>query len=117
MKIPSIKIAEWKFFGRRTVGLTIFPFIFIRESYADKINDEKLSQIINHESIHIIQQKELLVIIFYLWYFLEFSIRYLKTFNFDKAYYSISFEKEAYENEKNSEYIKNRKLWSFLKYL
>jgi hypothetical protein len=117
MEKPIVKIGEWRFFGKRTVGLTVFPFIFIRKSYTERINEEKLEQIINHESIHIRQQKELFVIIFYLWYFLEFLIRYLKTFDFDEAYYSISFEKESYENEKNLEYLKNRKFWSFLKYL
>lgn len=32
------------------------------------------------------------------------------------AYYNISFEKEAYEHEKDVEYLKRRKFWGFIKY-
>lgn len=34
-----------------------------------------------------------------------------------KAYREISFEKEAYENERNLHYLEKRKWFSFLKYL
>ena len=40
-------------------GITIYPFIILREDCADEVT-------INHESIHIQQQKESLVIGFYL---------------------------------------------------
>ena len=113
---PIIKVKDFKFFGKKTIGLTIFPFILLRKSYFDYYGESYLKETINHESIHIEQQKELLVVFFYFWYFGEFLIRRLFV-NSDKAYKSISFEKEAYQNEKNLDYIKTRKFWSFIKYI
>ena len=34
-----------------------------------------------------------------------------------KAYYAISFEREAYANEKDLNYLKKRSFWSFFKYV
>jgi len=34
-----------------------------------------------------------------------------------RVYANISFEREAYQNEGNSSYLRNRKLWTFLHYL
>lgn len=92
-------------------GLTFYPFVFL----ADK--DDKLNEVfINHEKIHIRQQLELLIVPFYLWYFIEYLIRLLQFKNRKKAYLNISFEREAYLNEKNLHYLKQRSFWRFLKY-
>ncbi len=93
-------------------GLTAFPFIFLKY-HLDK-ND---LVIINHEKIHLKQQVELLVIPFFIWYFIEFLIRFLQYKKFDLAYHNISFEREAYANEKDFNYLKIRKLYSFFNYL
>ena len=91
------------------IATTIFPFIiFWRGSY-DKVS-------LSHEKIHIRQQIELLVIFFYLIYGLEYLIKGIKYRSFDMGYENISFEREAYENENDLEYYKNRKLYSFIKY-
>lgn len=93
-------------------GLTLFPFVFM----ADK--DDKLNvTFINHEKIHIRQQLELLVLPFYIWYFLEFLVRLFQYKNKFEAYKNISFEREAYSNEKDLNYLKQRSFWRFLKYL
>lgn len=93
-------------------GLTFYPFVFL----ADK--DDKLNEIfINHEKIHIRQQLELLIVPFYLWYTAEYLLRLIQFRNRKKAYYSISFEKEAYANEKDLEYLKSRSFWRFLSYM
>ena len=93
-------------------GLTFYPFVFL----ADK--DDKLNEVfINHEKIHIRQQLELLILPFYLWYFTEYLIRLLQFRNRKKAYYAISFEREAYANEKDLEYLKSRSFWRFLRYV
>ena len=73
--------------------------------------------LLNHEKIHLKQQVELLIIFFYLWYGIEFTVRFFQYKNWDKAYRNISFEREAYENEKDFEYLKKRKIWGFWKYL
>ena len=90
----------------RINGIALYPFIFIRP--------DSTTTIINHESIHIKQQAELLVLPFYLWYVTEWFIRLFFKGN---AYRNISFEREAYENSNNLGYLKTRKLFSFLKYL
>lgn len=93
-------------------AMAIFPFIIINNEYLR--NNKTL---INHERIHLRQQAELLVIFFYVWYFTEFFFRILQYKTRQKAYEHISFEKEAYENEHNLDYLKTRKFWSFYKYL
>lgn len=92
--------------------MTLFPFIFLK--YKDLKNDDVL---VNHEKIHLKQQAELLLIFFYLFYGLEWFFKVLKYKNGYLAYKNLSFEREAYQHEKNFKYIKKRKFWAFLKYL
>lgn len=55
---------------------------------------------------------------FYIVYVIEWSIRsILYKGNTKKAYKNMSFEKEAYGNQNNVDYLKNRKLFSWLKYI
>ena len=93
-------------------GLTFYPFVFILNK-KDKLN----VVFINHERVHLRQQLELLVVPFYVWYGLEFLLRLLQYRNRRKAYYNISFEREAYGNEKDLNYLKQRSFWNFLKYV
>lgn len=72
---------------------------------------------INHEKIHLRQQAELLILPFYVWYITEYFIRLLIYRNHHAAYRSISFENEAYANERNNTYLKHRNLWEFIKYI
>ncbi len=92
-------------------GVALFPFVFLK--YIALKNDEVL---INHEKIHLRQQLELLVLPFYILYFTEFLYRYLQYRSRSKAYRNISFEREAYTNEKDLNYLKSRSFYSFLKY-
>lgn len=94
------------------VGVTLFPFIFLKNK---KLKENKT--LINHEKIHIKQQAELLLIFFYIFYILEWILKFLRHKNRYLAYKNISFEREAYQNENNFNYIKNRKFWAFIKYL
>ena len=93
-------------------GLTVFPFIFVRYQ-VDKDN----SIFMNHEKIHLRQQIELLIVPFFIWYFLEFLIRWLQYKNRNLAYKNISFEREAYANEKDPDYLKQRSYGSCVSYL
>lgn len=92
-------------------GLTFFPFVFLmnKEDVLDKV-------FVNHEKIHLRQQLELLVLPFYVWYVMEFLIRWIMTKDKNVAYRNISFEKEAYTNEKDLNYLKSRSFWIFLNY-
>lgn len=93
-------------------GITVYPFIFMRENI---LRTQKA--FVNHEKIHLRQQIELLILPFFIWYVLEFFIRLIQYKNRKKAYRNISFEREAYANESNTDYLINRKFFSFLNYL
>jgi len=84
-------------------GLAILPFIFVpsHESRGDKV-------LINHEMIHLRQQLELLFFGFFIWYFIAL---------YRKGYMGISFEKEAYSNQYNLNYINERKMFSWIKHM
>ena len=92
-------------------GLTIFPFVFLKHK---RFSQDAI--ILNHEKIHLRQQLELLILPFYIIYILEFLVRLLRYQNWHKAYKNISFESEAYCNELNMNYLKQRRFWRFLKY-
>jgi len=92
-------------------GITLYPFIFLK----DKRQKSDVI-LLNHERIHIAQQKELLVLFFYFWYVIEFLIRLMIYKNKSIAYKNISFEKEAYANEKYLTYMQERLRWAFLNY-
>jgi len=94
------------------VGITVFPFVFLKHK---ALKHNKV--IINHEKIHLRQQLEMLVILFYIMYATEFFIKLIIYKNWKLAYLNLSFEREAYCNEYNGVYLKSRKFWYFLKYL
>jgi len=75
------------------------------------------STLINHELIHSRQQKEMLVIFFFLWYGLEFIVRLVQYRDYKKAYRNISFEREAYDNEANTGYLNSRRCFAWIHYI
>ena len=93
-------------------ALTIYPFIILKHPHSkyDVV-------LLNHERIHIRQQKELLWILFFVWYLFEYFFKLLYYRNAYHAYKNISFEREAYANEHNLDYLKKRKFLAFLTYL
>ena len=93
-------------------GISLFPFIV----FSDK-NAKNNLVLLNHEKIHIRQQLELLVVFFYVWYGMEFIFRYFQYKNWNLAYRNISFEREAYANEKDLNYLKKRSFWKFYNFL
>lgn len=91
--------------GFRCVNL--FGVLFVR-------GDKTLSSVnLNHESIHTAQWKELWYIGFLLWYGIEWLIRLPK----GNAYRNISFEREAYANDDNLNYLQTRKRFAFINYI
>lgn len=94
------------------IGITIFPFMFLKYK-ALKGN----TILINHEKIHLKQQLELLIIPFFIIYSFEFLIRLIQYKNWHLAYRNISFEREAYRNEKDLNYLKSRPLFNFVNFI
>jgi len=94
------------------VGLSLWPFIFLRDR--SLLSDEVL---INHERIHQRQQLEMLLLPFYIWYFTEWIFHWMRLGDPYLAYRAISFEKEAYMQEENLEYLSTRNPFGFLRYI
>lgn len=90
-------------------AINLFGIVFVRKEY-------RLTQeLYNHEAIHFAQMKELLFVFFYVLYFIEW---FVKLFIYGKkSYYHISFEKEAYLNDRKTGYLTNRKAYSFIPYI
>lgn len=94
------------------VAINLFGFIFARKEYAPIS-----SRTINHEQIHTKQMKEFLYVFFYLWYGIEWIIRLFQYRDCKQAYRNISFEREAYSNDSNMDYLQKRVKFSFTKYI
>ena len=104
--IQNSRIPKWLSLFINIKAITLYPFIIFRHEA-----DEKT---INHERIHITQQKELFVIPFYVLYvlFWLWNIVFHKD-DTASAYYNIPFEVEAYQNDDNFTYLFNRKMFAW----
>lgn len=91
---------------RSTSAIALWPFILIRP------NVERTPELIHHERIHLQQQLELLLIFFYLFYLVEYIFYRSKGFSHNKAYLSLSFEKEAFGHQSDIDYLKKRPLFA-----
>ena len=107
------------------VAITFGPLIFTRR--------EELSDVtVNHEAIHWEQQKETLIVGFFILYGIMFLWELVRcTFDplranhadgrhrplWKRAYRSVAFEREAYAHETDMEYIQKRKIFSFWSFM
>ena len=99
-------------------GMALFPFIVLRERLKNPegYEIESTKRTINHETIHFQQALELFVIPFYIFYIIEYGIKILiYRGNMTKAYKSISFEREAFTNDDNLNYLPTRKRYNWIK--
>jgi len=71
-------------------------------------------ELINHERIHSAQQREMLFLFFYIAYLIEWVLRLPMRGN---AYRNISFEREAYSNQRDMDYLANRRHYAWRRYL
>ena len=90
-------------------AITLYPFIIAR----DRLGITTY----NHEKIHLVQQRELWIIGFYLLYAFYWFKSRIKGLNGKDSYMAIPFEKEAYLNQNNFKYLHDRKPHSWRKYL
>lgn len=108
MKIIGNKIIPTKDYA----AINLFGVIFARKECLP------LSErTINHEKIHTAQMKEMIYILFYVWYGIEWIVRLIQYKDRNKAYYNISFEREAYANDQDLSYLSKRSLFSWCSYL
>lgn len=95
-------------FGRDFLAINICGVLFAKGKCD--------STTIRHEMIHTAQIQELAYIFFYLLYLIEWMTRLIICGNNIKAYHNISFEREAYCNQSDPEYLAKRRHYSFVKY-
>ncbi len=107
MRAPVI-VAPWL----KVDGMAVFPFILVRTRQL--MTDEVL---IRHETIHLRQAAELLVIPFYLLYLINYLVRLIRYRDHHRAYMHIVFEREAYAHEADMQYLNQRRSWAWMKYI
>ena len=99
---------------KRYLAMTVFPWVFIREELRSKYTPT----VNRHETTHGLQQLETLWLPFFIIYGLEYIIKLpLCCFGFDRAYKSISFEQEAFDNQGKVNYNNERKHYAWIKYI
>ena len=95
------------------VAINILGLIVVRKDMLSYYNTD----LKRHEKIHTLQMIETFFIGFYIWYIVEWLIRVvvvlIKKERISKAYKSILFEKEAYTNQNNPEYLKSRRAFQY----
>lgn len=106
MKVIYNKIIP---FGRKFHAINLFGVLFAKGP-CNRI-------VINHESIHTAQIRELWYIPFYILYLLEWLVRLALCRNSFKSYMNISYEREAYANEADLDYLGKRRRFAFLNYM
>ena len=90
-------------------AISLFGFVFSRGLISPVSR--------RHETIHFQQQLELAFIPFFVLYFFFWLKGVIKNKSAKNSYFDNPFEIEAYENEYSTEYLVNRKRYSWVKYL
>ena len=88
-------------------AITIGPLVFSRGEMSDITK--------NHEAIHWQQYIETGILGFIILYYTFYLMNYIRYRDGKIAYYMIPFEKEAYDNDENLEYLENRERWTWWK--
>ena len=102
MKILKVKRI---LFGRSFLAITLGELILT--------TDELDAYELNHELIHVAQQRELLYLPFFLWYGLEWLILLIKYRDGMQAYRNIRFEREAYQHQYDLTYLQHRRHYHY----
>ena len=109
-----IIVRPWLFrlFRKPPNGMALFPFILLEK---EAFRHNKV--LIHHETIHLRQQLELLIVPFYVLYGLNYLVNLFVYRDHYRAYRNICFEREAYAHERNLNYLKKRYWFSAFKYI
>lgn len=96
--------------GRRFHAINLFGVLFAKGPCGPVT--------INHERIHTAQIRELAYIGFYLWYLVEWIVRMVQyRGRWMQAYANISFEREAYANQRDMAYLSRRRPYAFRRFI
>lgn len=91
-------------FGGDYAAINLFGVLFVRRGM------RITAELVNHERIHTAQMRELLFVPFYIIYVCEWIFKLFRAKgNFQQAYMSISFEREAYARGNDLSYLAHRR--------
>lgn len=112
MKVVRSNIIPFKGFE----AVNLFGVLFVRK---DRVFESEAAWqvMIMHESIHTKQMQELGYLPFYLLYALEWLVRWVACGDATRAYFNISFEREAYANQHKPGYAEWRSHYESLRYI
>lgn len=79
-------------------AIVLYPFIFFAEENPGDV-------LVNHEMIHVAQIRRVGALKFYYQYLKQYCSQRISGKTHQQAYRCISFEKEAYDNQNNLNYI------------
>ena len=85
------------------------PFVVCRGQLSEKT--------ITHETIHFLQQLEMLFVLQWILYGLFYVIGRFTKGSWKAAYYGNPFEVEAYANDLDPDYLEERKFWAWTSYV
>ena len=102
-------LSKLRLFGVSIIAVSFGPFVFLKHKRNPLME--------NHEAIHFFQQLELLFVFQWLLYIVFYLIGLIKHRSRSIAYNSNPFEREAYENQSNMNYLQHRPWFSWRKYL
>ena len=107
MKYP---VVVWPFL--KVSGMAVYPFIAVQKAAmkTDRV-------LIRHETIHMKQAQELLIVPFYVLYLINYLLNRYKYGEHNKAYLNIVFEREAYHYEANPDYLSRRRFWAWMSFI
>ncbi len=109
--VENSKIPVWlSYIAPIDIGaITLGPIVISRSEM-----DETTKR---HETIHYQQFLELAFVGFVILYYGFWLLNLLKGDDGQSAYYNIPFEKEAYYNDADEDYLQNRKRFSWIHYI
>lgn len=112
MKVVRNNIIPFKGFE----AVNLFGVLFVRK---DRVFESKHAWqvMIRHETIHTKQMQELGYLPFYMLYALEWLVRWIACGDATRAYFNISFEREAYAYQDTIGYTDWRRHYEFLRYI
>lgn len=111
-KIMNIVSLLWWFPKETAKAAAPFPFVILR------FNNHEMNNVrILHETIHHMQFVETLWLVFIYSKFEYLYARYVLRYNHMQAYLFQATEQEAYLNQDNNNYLKERELYWFWKYM
>lgn len=107
--VRDSRVPGWLSIFVEPAAVTLWPFIFIAP-------DKDTENLIRHETIHIRQYNETLVLgflLFYVWDWLHGLMKYASP---KKAYRQIRMEQEAFTHAANKGYEDRRERWAWRRF-